>query len=188
EMGLHPEGRPILTTGGGRGRDEPFYPEADRSTEYRKFLIRIDKEVPAELDVHIICDNYATHKTDLIQRWLAAHPRFHVHFVPTISSWLNVVERWFGELTTKLIQRGVHKSVQALEADIRAWIEPGTRTPVPTYGPRPPTPSSTASPHIANESQALDTRTGLLLVVCGGRWSTFNGVETVWQGILQGDN
>jgi transposase len=94
-----------------------------RSTEYRKFLIRIDKEVPADLDVHIVCDNYATHKTDLIQRWLVAHPRFHVHFIPTSSSWLNPVERWFGELTTKLIQRGVHKSVPALEADIRRWIE-----------------------------------------------------------------
>jgi transposase len=102
-----------------------------RSTEYRKFLIRIDKEVPADLDVHVICDNYATHKTDLIQRWLAAHPRFHIHFVPTSSSWLNMVERWFGELTTKLIQRGVHKSVQALEADIRAWIETWNEDPRP---------------------------------------------------------
>ena len=102
-----------------------------RSTEYRKFLIRIDKEVPVDLDVHIICDNYATHKTDLIQRWLAAHPRFHIHFVPTSPSWLNMVERWFGELTTKLIQRGVHKSVQALEADIRAWIDNLERRPPP---------------------------------------------------------
>jgi transposase len=82
-----------------------------RSTEYRKFLIRIDKAVPAELDVHIICDNYATHKTDIIQKWLIAHPRFKVHFIPTSSSWLNMVERWFGELTTKLLQRGVHKTV-----------------------------------------------------------------------------
>ena len=102
-----------------------------RSTEYRKFLIRIDKAVPAELDVHIICDNYATHKTDIIQRWLVAHPRFHVHFIPTSSSWLNMVERWFGELTTKLLQRGVHKSVQALEADIRAWIETWNDDPRP---------------------------------------------------------
>ena len=102
-----------------------------RATEYRKFLIRIDKEVPADLDVHIICDNYATHKTDLIQRWLAAHPRFHVHFIPTSSSWLNMVERWFGELTTKLIQRGVHKSVQSLEADIRAWIATWNENPRP---------------------------------------------------------
>jgi transposase len=102
-----------------------------RSTEYRKFLITIDKAVPAELDVHIICDNYATHKTDTIQKWLAAHPRFHVHFIPTGSSWLNMVERWFGELTTKLLQRGVHKSVQALEADIRNWIKLWNQDPRP---------------------------------------------------------
>jgi transposase len=102
-----------------------------RSTEYRKFLIRIDQAVPADLGVHIICDNYATHKTDIIQKWLAAHPRFHVHFIPTSSSWLNMVERWFGELTTKLLQRGVHKSVQALEADIRAWIDTWNEDPHP---------------------------------------------------------
>src|SRR6266571_6864004 len=102
-----------------------------RSTEYRKFLIRIDQAVPTDLDVHIICDNYATHKTDIIQKWLAAHPRFHAHFVPTSSSWLNMVERWFGELTSKLLQRGVHKSVQALEADIRAWIDTWNEDPHP---------------------------------------------------------
>jgi transposase len=102
-----------------------------RATEYRKFLITIDTNVPADLDVHIICDNYATHKTDTIQRWLAAHPRFHVHFIPTSSSWLNMVERWFGELTAKLLQHGVHKSVQALEADIRAWIEHWNEDPRP---------------------------------------------------------
>ncbi len=102
-----------------------------RSVEFRKFLVQLDKQVPAELDVHLICDNYATHKTDTIQRWLAAHPRFHLHFVPTSSSWLNLVERWFSELTTKLLQRGVHKSVQALEADIRTWIEHWNDDPRP---------------------------------------------------------
>jgi transposase len=102
-----------------------------RSIEYRKFLIRIDKQVPTGLDVHVICDNYATHKTDIIQNWLAAHPRFHLHFIPTGSSWLNTVERWFGELTTKLLQRGVHKSVQALEKDIRDWIETWNQHPRP---------------------------------------------------------
>jgi transposase len=102
-----------------------------RSIEYRKFLTTIDKEVPADLDVHVICDNYATHKTDTIQKWLAAHPRFHVHFIPTGSSWLNMVERWFGELTTKLLQRGAHESVQALEADIRAWIKTWNEDPRP---------------------------------------------------------
>jgi transposase len=81
--------------------------------------------------VHLVCDNYATHKTDTIQRWLTAHPRFHLHFVPTSSSWLNQVERWFAELTTKLLQRGVHTSVQALEADIRTWIETWNQDPKP---------------------------------------------------------
>ena len=132
-----------------------------RSTEFRKFLAKIDKEVPADLEVHLICDNYATHKTDIIQNWLAAHPRFHMHFVPTSSSWLNQVERWFAELTTKLLQRGVHTSVQALEADIRAWIETWNEDPKPVRvdqdrrrDPR------LASPDIVNESQAQDTRSG----------------------------
>ena len=81
--------------------------------------------------MHPICDNYATHKTDTIQRWLATHPRFCVHFVPTSSSWLNQVERWFAELTTKLLQRGVHTSVHALEADIGAWIDTWNDNPRP---------------------------------------------------------
>jgi transposase len=102
-----------------------------RSVEFRRFLTKLDKEVPEDLDVHLICDNYATHKTDTIQRWLATHPRFYVHFVPTSSSWLNQVERWFAELTTKLLQRGVHTSVHALEADIRAWIETWNQDPKP---------------------------------------------------------
>jgi len=76
-------------------------------------------------------EGYATHKTDIIQNWLAAHPRLHMHFVPTSSSWLNQVERWFAELTTKLLQRGVHKNVQALEADIRNWIKTWNENPKP---------------------------------------------------------
>src|SRR5512132_412076 len=102
-----------------------------RAVEFKKFLVKLDKQVPAELGVHLICDNYATHKTDTIQRWLAAHPRFHLHFVPTSSSWLNQVERWFSELTTKLLQRGVHKNVQQLEADIRNWIGTWNENPRP---------------------------------------------------------
>ena len=77
-----------------------------RAIEFKKFLERIDNEVPADLDVHLIADNYATHKTPAIKRWLARHPRFQLHFVPTGSSWLNLVERWFSELTTKKIKRG----------------------------------------------------------------------------------
>lgn len=90
-----------------------------RATEFKKFLAQIDAEVPDHLDVHLVLDNYATHKTPEIQRWLVRHPRFHLHFTPTGASWLNLVERWFAELTTKLLQRRTHTSVQALEADIR---------------------------------------------------------------------
>jgi len=102
-----------------------------RAAEFKKFLARIDKTVPAELDVHLVCDNLATHKTAAIQDWLARHPRFHLHFTPTGSSWINQVERWFGFLTDQMIRRGVHKSVQALEADIRAWIENWNADPRP---------------------------------------------------------
>ena len=102
-----------------------------RAAEFRKFLARIDKNVPAGLEVHLVCDNLATHKTPVIQAWLARHPRFRLHFTPTGSSWINQVERWFGFLTDQMIRRGVHKSVQALEADIRAWIENWNANPRP---------------------------------------------------------
>jgi transposase len=102
-----------------------------RAAEFKKFLTRIDKAVPAELDVHLVCDNLATHKTPLIHEWLARHPRFHVHFTPTGSSWLNQVERWFAYLTTQLTSRGVHKSVQALEADVRDWVAQWNTNPKP---------------------------------------------------------
>ncbi|MGW7201434.1 transposase [Streptomyces chryseus] len=90
--------------------------------EFKKFLIKLDKEVPDGLDIHLICDNYASHKVPAIKKWLLGHPRFHLHFTPTGSSWLNLVERWFAELTNKQIRRGVHKSVHALERDIRNSI------------------------------------------------------------------
>ena len=102
-----------------------------RAIEFRKFLARIDKAVPAGLDVHLVCDNYATHNTPEIKTWLSRHPRFHVHFTPTGSSWMNQVERWFGLLTDKLIRRGVHTSVQALENDIRDWIATWNDNPRP---------------------------------------------------------
>src|SRR5436309_4361613 len=102
-----------------------------RAVEFKKFLVTIDKAVPAELGVHLVCDNYATHSTPEIRTWLARHPRFHVHFTPTGSSWMNQVERWFGLLTGKLIRRGVHTSVQALENDIRAWIATWNDNPRP---------------------------------------------------------
>jgi transposase len=102
-----------------------------RHQEYLKFLKRIDKNVPAELDVHLVCDNYGTHKTPAVRDWLARHPRFHVHFTPTGSSWMNQAGRWFGYLTDQKIRRGVHKSVQSLEADIRDWIEHWNEDPRP---------------------------------------------------------
>jgi transposase len=102
-----------------------------RAIEFRKFLARIDKAVPADLDVHLVCDNYATRNTPEIRAWLARHPRFHVHFTPTGSSWMNQVERWFGLLTDKLIRRGVHTSVRALENDIKAWITTWNDNPRP---------------------------------------------------------
>jgi transposase len=102
-----------------------------RAIEFRKFLAAIDKAVPAGLDVHLVCDNYATHNTPEIRAWLARHPRFHIHFTPTGSSWMNQAGRWFGLLTDKLIRRGVHTSVQALENDIRAWIATWNDNPRP---------------------------------------------------------
>lgn len=94
-----------------------------RSVEFEKFLKRIDDETPAGLDVHLILDNYSTHKSPRIRRWLARHPRFHLHFTPTYSSWLNLVERWFAELTTKQLRRGVHRSVAALHRAIREFLD-----------------------------------------------------------------
>jgi transposase len=102
-----------------------------RAIEFKKFLATIDREVPAELDVHLVLDNSSTHKTPAIQRWLAAHPRFVLHFTPTSSSWLNLVERWFAELTTKLLRRGAHRSVRQLNTDIRAWIDSWNDNPRP---------------------------------------------------------
>jgi len=102
-----------------------------RAIEFKKFLIEIDKNTPAELDLHLILDNYATHKTPAIHRWLAAHPRFHLHFTPTGASWINLVERWFGELTARKLRRGTHRSVQALNKDIRAWMSSWNENPRP---------------------------------------------------------
>ena len=102
-----------------------------RATEFRKFLTKIDTEVPDDLDVHLVCDNYGTHKHPTVKRWLAAHPRFHMHFTPTYSSWINQVERFFAYVTTDLLQRSDHRSVQALEADIRKWIKAWNENPQP---------------------------------------------------------
>jgi transposase len=102
-----------------------------RAVEFKKFLAKLDHEVPADLDVYLICDNYSTHKAPTITTWLAAHPRFHMHFTPTYSSWLNQVERWFGLLTDKRLRRSAHKSLHALETDIRDWITTWNDNPKP---------------------------------------------------------
>src|SRR6266851_5536206 len=94
-----------------------------RSVEFRKFLDVIEAQVPASLDIHLIMDNYGTHKTAIIRKWFAKRPRFHVHFTPTYGSWINLVERWFAELTNKRIRRGVFRSVKDLETAIREYIE-----------------------------------------------------------------
>ena len=102
-----------------------------RAIEFKQFLATLDREIPTELDVHVVLDNSSTHKTPAIQKWLLAHPRFTLHFTPTSSSWLNLVERWFAELTTKRLRRGAHRSVRDLNADIRAWIETWNQNPRP---------------------------------------------------------
>jgi transposase len=102
-----------------------------RAEEFRRFLNLIDKSVPAHLDVHVVLDNSSTHKTPAIQRWLVRHPRFTLHFTPTYSSWLNLVERWFAELTTKWIKRSAHRSLRDLVASIRTWITNWNDNPNP---------------------------------------------------------
>jgi len=102
-----------------------------RSREFRRFLKTIDDEVPDDLEVHLILDNYATHKTPEVQRWLAKRPRFHVHYTPTYSSWLNLVERWFAELSERKIKRASHRSTRELEHDIRAFLRHTKEHPKP---------------------------------------------------------
>jgi len=102
-----------------------------RAVEFRRFLERIDAEVPAELDIHLVLDNLSTHKAPLIRDWLLRHPRFHLHFTPTYSSWINQVERWFAELTQKQLRRGTHRSTRALETAIRTFLRHHNENPRP---------------------------------------------------------
>jgi transposase len=102
-----------------------------RSVEFRKFLDTIEAQAPADLDVHLILDNYGTHKTSMIRKWLLKRPRFHVHFTPTYGSWLNLVERWFAELTNKRIRRGAFRSVKELQSAIAEFIEVHNENPKP---------------------------------------------------------
>jgi transposase len=102
-----------------------------RHQEFLRFLKIIDDAVPKDLDLHLILDNYATHKTPEVKKWLLRHPRFHLHFTPTSASWLNLVERWFAELTRRKLQRSAHRTVTALEADLRQWTNAWNKNPKP---------------------------------------------------------
>jgi transposase len=102
-----------------------------RAVEFKRFLAHIDQQVPAGLAVHVICDNSSTHKTPAIGRWLVAHPRFQLHFTPTYSSWLNLVERFIAELTSKWLRRGSHRSVAELQQSIQSWIDTWNQDPRP---------------------------------------------------------
>ena len=105
--------------------------ERHRSIEFVKFLDEIDENVPAHLEVHVILDNLSTHKTPKVHRWLTKHPRFHLHFTPTHSSWMNLVERWFAGLTEKQLRRGSHRSKKELRAAIDAYVSRTNRDPKP---------------------------------------------------------
>lgn len=102
-----------------------------RASEFKKFLTKIDQHVPADLAVHVVCDNYGTHKHPAVTTWLQGHPRFQLHFTPTYSSWINQVERLFAEVTRDLLQRSDHRSVQALEKDLRDWVKAWNNNPRP---------------------------------------------------------
>jgi transposase len=102
-----------------------------RAEEFRHFLNLVNRSVPEHLDVHLVVDNVSTHKTPEIHRWLVRHPRFHLHFTPTYSSWMNLVERWFAELTNKWLRRGTHRSTKELEASINGWIDRWNDDPKP---------------------------------------------------------
>ena len=105
--------------------------ERHRADEFRRFLNLINRSVPTDLDIHVIVDNSSTHKTPEIHRWLVRHPRFTLHFTPTYSSWMNLVERWFAELTNKWLRRGTHRSTKELEAAISSWIDSWNENPRP---------------------------------------------------------
>ena len=100
-----------------------------RSLEFKKFLDQLHESLPGDLEVHIVLDNYSTHKTPLIRRWFARQPRYHLHFTPTHGSWLNLIERWFGSLTERQIKRGSHRSTLQLQQAIKDFIESSNNQP-----------------------------------------------------------
>ena len=108
-----------------------------RSIEFMKFLAKIDTQTPDGLEVHLVCYNYSTHKSPSIVKWLETHPRFHLHFTPTYSSWINQVERFFAYVTADLLHRSDHRSVHALESDIRTWVKGWNENPKPFIWTKP---------------------------------------------------
>ena len=113
--------------------------ERHRAVEFRRFLNLINRNVPEELDVHLVIDNVSTHKTPEVKKWLLRHPRFHLHFTPTYSSWMNLVERWFAELTNKWLRRGTHRSTKELNRPSPNGSNSGTRSQSLSSGTRAPT-------------------------------------------------
>ncbi len=122
------------------------------------FRMIIDAAAPGDLELHLILDNYGTHKTLAIKRWLLRHPRFHLHFTPTSNSWLNLVERWFAALTEKQLRRGAHRSTRELADAIRRSWKSITAIPNPSSGPKPLTKSSNQLLDFVNVLQTQDTR------------------------------
>jgi transposase len=116
-----------VATGNVLGKCSPRH----RATEFLDFLRAIEANMPTDLEIHVILDNYATHKTPAVRRWLAKRPRFHLHFTPTHASWLNQVERWFGLLTQRQLRRGAHTSVAALTQAITDFIAAHNEAPTP---------------------------------------------------------
>jgi transposase len=146
--------------------------------EFLRFLKTIDERTQPNLDLHLIVDNYATHKTPAVKRWLERHSRFHLHFTPTSGSWLNMVERFFAEITRKRIRRGVFKSVDELEQAIMDYLDKHNDQPSPTAGPRLPSKSSLKSPvrnkrlnHNTSGTPAALTSLSLQAVVPDVSWS-----------------
>ena len=126
-----------------------------RAAEFVSFLGKIDAEVPDGLDVHVVCDNYGTHKAPSVNAWLERHPRFHMHFTPTYSSWLNRVERLFAEITRQMLRRSDHRSVQALERDVREWVRTWNENPRPFKW------TKTADQILASIARLLQRTTGI---------------------------
>ena len=122
---------PARSPGHGHRQGHNRYDRPRRAKAFRAFLNQIDAEVPSGLDVHIVLDNVSTHTTPEIKRWKLKHPRFDFHFTPTYSPWLNLVERWFAELTTKQIRRGTHTSVKELTESIQQWTDNWNENPRP---------------------------------------------------------